>query len=329
MKEFQISKLKQIALLGASPLFSQFAKFNRSKGIRTSLISSPAQKAELPKKEKCWLFEKLDHDFESFIEKYFDLETTLFLSFGARWIFKKRIIENVLGGHLLNFHGTRLPLDAGGADISWKIMRGDRIGMNLVHLVDEGIDSGPILDYENFLFPSSLNIPIEYLEYQKTQLLPFYENFIQKVRSGEKFPLLRQPEYLGRYNPRLKTTLHGYIDWRLPAASLCRFINAFDDPYPGAMSFYRGKLVHLKGVHLHAGETPNHEFMSGLVMRHDKKWVVIATEGSHSLLVEQVLSENGENLLSQIRAGDRFHTPSKYLESALSTRAFFGSKNEG
>ena len=48
--------------------------------------------------------------------------------------------------NLINFHGTRLPLDAGGGGFSWKIMREDRIDNQLVHLIDEGIDTATYLE---------------------------------------------------------------------------------------------------------------------------------------------------------------------------------------
>ena len=46
----------------------------------------------------------------------------------------------------------RLPIDAGGGGFSWRIMRNDRLGNCLVHLVDEGIDTGPILKNNEFIF---------------------------------------------------------------------------------------------------------------------------------------------------------------------------------
>ncbi len=326
MQEFYVENLKQIVLLGASPTFSQIIEFHRSEKIETQIVTSPAQLEELPKGIEPVIFEELDGEFEKFVQKNCQIDKTLFISFGARWIFKKKTIEGILGNHLVNFHGTRLPLDAGGGGFSWRIMRGDRIGMHLVHWVDEGIDTGPIIDYEQFLFPAHLTKPIHYQDFQNEGSFSFYKKFIAKVRGGSKFEPIPQVEYLGRYNPRLKTDVHGYIDWRQSPQSLWKFIAAFDDPYPGAITFHHDKPVRIKSAHLHGGETPNHEFMSGLVMRHDRNWLVVATTGPEALLIEKVISESGENLLPKIKPGDRFYTSQAYLDTALSTRAIFGSR---
>ena len=53
---------------------------------------------------------------------------------GARYIFKKNTIDNFFFNNLVNFHGTRLPLDSGGGGYSWNIMREDRIDNQLDQL---------------------------------------------------------------------------------------------------------------------------------------------------------------------------------------------------
>ena len=54
--------------------------------------------------------------------------------------FEKKLIKSFFKNNLINYHPTRLPLDAGSAGFSWQIMRGDRIHNQLFHLVDETID---------------------------------------------------------------------------------------------------------------------------------------------------------------------------------------------
>ena len=47
-----------------------------------------------------------------------------------------------------------LPIGAGAGHFSWKILNNDRIEMQLIHLVNEKIDAGPIIKYEKGIFPS-------------------------------------------------------------------------------------------------------------------------------------------------------------------------------
>ena len=136
--------------------------------------------------------------------------------------------------------------------------------------------------------------------------------------------------YLGRYNPRLNTEIDGLINWEMDSYDVYNFINAFDDPHKGASTFLNngnfGKL-YLKKVHLHGGDSSNHPFMSGIVSRHDKNWIVVSTKSKHMLLIEEVLDNKGNNIINQIKEGDRFYTPYKELEKSKSTRATISSKS--
>ena len=67
--------------------------------------------------------------------------------------------------------------------MSRRILRGDRIDNQLVHLIDDGIDTGPILDYEKNIFPSDCKIPIQY-ENLVRNFINFYKKFIKNF--GQK-----------------------------------------------------------------------------------------------------------------------------------------------
>ena len=109
---------------------------------------------------------------------------------------------------------------------------------------------------------------------------------------------------------------------------LIRFINAFDDPYKGASSLINRKTLKIafKSAQLHGGEIVNHNFMSGIVTRHDNEWIIIALNSKYSLIVEKIINESGENIIKKIKEGDRFYTSLEYLENAKKFRAFFDSK---
>ena len=72
--------------------------------------------------------------------------------------------------------------------------------------------------------------------------------------------------------------------------------------------------------------------MAGLVIRNDKDWIVVALNSkSHTLLIEKVNNIKGNNILSKIRAGDRFFTPNKFIESSRIKRTkigIFGNKKK-
>ena len=143
---FYIENLNSVVFLGQSNAFSKLIEVNKSLKLNTLIITSSHQSKLIDKKIDYKIFDKLDDKFKNFINKNVKVKNTIFVSFGARYIFKKDAIENFFLNNLVNFHEARLPLDAGGGSFSWKIMREDRIHNQLVHLVDDGLDTGPIID---------------------------------------------------------------------------------------------------------------------------------------------------------------------------------------
>ena len=326
---FYIKNLNSVVFLGQSDVFSELIKVNNSLKLNTLIITSSHQSKLIDKKIDYKVFDKLDDRFKKFINKNIKVKNTIFVSLGARYIFKKDTIENFFSNNLVNFHPARLPLDAGGGMYSWKIMREDRIDNQLVHLIDEGVDSGPIIDNHPSLFPKQCQIPIDFEVYRLKKFIEFYRGFLKQVQNGKYFELKPQLNYLGRYNPRLNTENDGLINWEMDSYDLFNFINAFDEPYKGASTFLNngnfGKL-YLKKVHLHGGDSSNHPYMSGIVSRHDKNWIVVSTKSKHMLLIEEVIDKKGNNVIKDIKAGDRFYTPYKELEKSKKIKTIFNSK---
>ena len=319
---FFLNKIKNIVVLGE--LHQNIKKINDDLSLKTHLITSPSFKLK-NKIVNTKVFSELNKAFENYIKDNFNIDETLFVSFGPRWIFKKNIINKLLKNNLVNFHCTRLPLDAGGAGISWRIMRNDRLGNCLVHLVDCGVDTGPILENYEFIFSKNCKTPKDFENENNIMLHNFYKKFIKDLKSEKKFNIQHQTQYLRRYNPRLNTEINGWINWFNSSNEIYNFINAFDDPFPGASTFIGKKKVRLKDVHLHGGEVKGHSFSSGLITRKSKNWIVVATTDSNHLIIEKVLNFKNHNILENLNEGDRFYTPVNQLVAARSDRVFYKS----
>ena len=247
-------------------------------------------------------------------------EDTIGLSFGAAWIFKEDFID-LFDGKLLNLHGSRLPQDRGGGGFSWRIMRGDKVGVSLIHQILPGIDTGDIIDYENYLFSTKCRIPIDYCKESFFKYFDFMKTFFKRVENQEEFICTGQPEYLSKYWPRLNTDIHGYINWSFNVNDTERFICAFDDPYGGAITFCNDEEVRLKKVFPN-NDGVYHPFQSGIIYRKIKEIIfVVANNGS--LVINDVLNKNGENIISTMMVGDRFYTPQIKLDKALQCRAIY------
>lgn len=315
---FEIKDLNQVVIFGACPNIEEILKINSKLKIKTLIITSPNQKKNFDKKIKINIFKVLDNKFESFISQNCQIDKTLFLSVSSMFIFKKKQIK-FFKNNLINYFPSRLPYDAGRGGFSWHIMREDRILNNTFHIIEENMNTGPIIFEDTKIFPTNCKIPIEYENFKWSQMNSFYETFIKQIISKKKFFITKQSKNLGRYNPSLNTLKNGFIDWSMSPYDLYNFINAFDDPFLGASTFLNqndfGRLF-IKKAHLHGGETGNHPFFSGIISRHDQNWIVVSTTGKYMLLIEEVLNSKGENILGKLKVGNRFVTPGKYIEES-------------
>jgi methionyl-tRNA formyltransferase len=243
--------------------------------------------------------------------------STFGFSVGAPWIFKPAFIER-FGPRLVNSHGTRLPDDRGGAGFSWRIMRGDRQGMFVLHQIDGGIDTGAILVADGFHIPEGCRTPADYTAHTVKIGSSKLKAFMEKVQTaGSSFEALGQPEYLSKYWPRLDTEVHGWIDWSWSAADIDRFICAFDEPYAGASTMLGQERMRLKSSSLILNDGDFHPFQYGQIYRVSDDAVFVAANGGALRI--------GRSIGGMPVIGDRFHTPTAKLDEARSTRARFSA----
>jgi methionyl-tRNA formyltransferase len=311
-----------LTLLGYSPLFAPLSGWAKKAGVGVTVLTAPDQAEQVRQTGVDFtVLDKLDLAARERFPAAFAPDAVA-ISFGARWIVRKAELEGLFHRRLLNAHGTRLPMDRGGGGFSWRIMRGDRIGCLLLHLVDEGIDTGPVAAREDYVIPAGLRTPAAIqADYERRQA-DFVIAFLEQGAPMDA--LLGQPDGIGAYYPRLHTPTHGWIDWSWPAEEIERFILAFDDPFPGARTCWREEIVIVRKAQLHFGETPHHPFQTGLVIRNNGRWLVVALRQGACLIVEEALNESGESLLASIREGDRLFTPAAKLEAALQQRVVIG-----
>lgn len=246
---------------------------------------------------------------------------TIGISFSAAWIFKDHFIR-LFSGRLLNCHGTRLPQDRGAGGFSWRILRGERLGISLIHQIDPGIDTGNIIFFKEYMFPHYCRTPLEYQNYSDLKYQELIDDFLRMVSNNCFFDRISQQEYFSSYWPRLATDIHGYIDWGWSLRDIEKFICAFDDPYNGASTFLNGKKVRLKDCSTTINDGLFHPFQNGMVYRISKDAIHVATEHG-TLLLKKVLDDNGVDIGSEVEIGYRFYTPSTYLEKAKEYRAYY------
>jgi methionyl-tRNA formyltransferase len=225
-------------------------------------------------------------------------------------------------GNIFNVHGSRLPRDRGGGGFSWRLMQGNYYGFALIHQLDAGLDTGGIVKVKEFLYEGK-RTPQAFDSATIEESLILLQELIEDCFSSKELKCASQPEYLSSYWPRLKTDIHGAIDWSWTGEEIARFISAFDEPYPGAFTLLNGKRVHVKSAVFDAQDGVFHPFQSGIIYRISESYAAIATR-TGSILIQSFADENGKEMgLTSLKLGDRLYSTQKMLEKAMQTRVVY------
>ncbi len=198
-------------------------------------------------------------------------------------ILPRRVIDIAPLG-TVNVHGSLLPRWRGAAPIQWAIAAGDTKTGVTTMLIDEGLDTGPILE--------SVETPIEADERApalEARLAALGAELLRQTLAGlETQTLVPKPQ-----DPALATHARplekndGAIDWSLPAQRILWRIRGFD-PWPGAFTTFAGRLLKV----LSARELPVGDGPAGTVSEVQREGIAVFCGEGSRLLVETVQPES-------------------------------------
>ena len=94
--KFFLKNFKNVVFLGQSEIFEKLIDANSSIGLNTFLVTSSDQAKNISSSLEPNIFDKIDDSFKKFVTKNCTIEETLFISMGARYIFKKDTRINYL-----------------------------------------------------------------------------------------------------------------------------------------------------------------------------------------------------------------------------------------
>ncbi|MCK9631758.1 MAG: hypothetical protein M0R30_08940 [Methanoregula sp.] len=249
-----------------------------------------------------------------------DCKSGFRLSAAAPWIFDDAFLQAFEPYGIFNIHGTSLPQDRGGTIVSWQIMNRKRLGFAIIHKMHKNPDAGSILQVQEFIYSSSCRTPLDFIqEYEKQQIDIGINACIGYSKGNLDLKnLSKQPEYLSTYWPRLKSSLNGWIDWSWNGYHLESFILAFDVPYDGAYSTWRGKTIKIKSVFFQP-DLLFAPYQWGLVYRINRgeklRYLAVAINGG-TLYIQSICDQNGIDLINLVAVGDRFLTQPQQLSEA-------------
>ena len=178
----------------------------------------------------------------------------------------------------LNIHPSILPRYRGPSPVVTSILNGDLITGVTIMLLDEGMDTGPLIAQHEFFMKGN-----ETAERLATELFELGGKLLQESipqwQSGE---LTSEPqnEALASVTRKYERA-DGLADWSLSAVELERRVRAFS-PWPGLFTHWNGSGLKIIEVSLISSSST--EFVPGTVVRTDHPDVPAAVATSEGFL---------------------------------------------
>jgi methionyl-tRNA formyltransferase len=140
----------------------------------------------------------------------------------------------------IGFHPAPVPELRGRAVIPWTILLGRRTTGTTLFWMDDGVDSGDILEQE--IFDVAPDETAASLVGKHTAALErMLERVVPALAAGVA-PRRPQDHSRATYCAR-RTPADGLIDWSRGARDVWTLIRAVGDPYPGAFTFSQGRRL--------------------------------------------------------------------------------------
>ncbi len=167
-----------------------------------------------------------------------ELRNAACLSVGFGFIFPAAFLRHV--GPCLNVHGTLLPDYPGARSLNWVIANGEKQSGVTVHMIDQGVDTGPIILQESFSlspFETGTSLVQKTREFEPQVVVKALRLFTEKGATGA-----RQQGFSGKRFADRKPE-HSEIDPNRPLIELVNDIRAADPENYPAYFYLHGQKV--------------------------------------------------------------------------------------
>jgi len=179
-----------------------------------------------------------DGDVFSFVK---NAEIDLFFVVGLSQLVKEPLLSLARAGNV-GFHPTKLPEGRGRGAVAWLIL-GKAKGAASFFLMDEGVDSGPLLGQHEFVVTEN-DYAEDVIEKIKLTIDKVLDDILPKLKAGT-LEVKPQDEskatYLGLRKPK-----DGKIDWCRSAIDIHRLVRATSRPLPGAYTVANGEKIRIQ-----------------------------------------------------------------------------------
>ena len=217
-----------------------------------------------------------------------------------RWIFDKKIIKKYKN-RIFNMHPTMLPEERGSGAFTFRIFNNNFFTCASIHLVDEGVDTGPVLLFTKKRSIKKDSVPEDFLVNSHKDYCILIKKFVMKIKNKGLFKVKKQIIKKSFYLPRFFTDMMGAIDWSWDGRDISSFIKGCSTPYSGAWCkiFYKGKKIKIKIFDCKFIKRSNkiHPFLLGRIFYQNNKIIkVYVKKGVIEIPIKKISYSNKKPL---------------------------------
>ena len=227
-------------------------------------------------------------EFIALIDGY---KPDLLVSMSFNQILKKDIIAYAPKG-FINCHAGALPFYRGRNPLNWVLINGENTFGITVHYVDEGIDTGDIIEQKHFpisthdTYSSLLNIAVtECGEILLSSMQKISENKVKRITQKDIHPV---GTYFG-----MRTFGDENVDFNWPSVRIFNFIRAISSPGPGAR-FWVGRVEYAIEEAVLIPDAVTYIATVGEVIGRHVEGVIVKA-GDSALLIKKIRRVGGTN----------------------------------
>lgn len=221
-----------------------------------------------------------------------------------RYLFSNKIINHPKYG-CFAIHDSLLPKYRGASPLNWAIANGEaKVGATLFE-VNEGVDSGKILDQKSFRIKNDqLFGEINDLMYKT--YLDLIESFVERIEEKD-FRGKKQDESKASYCCR-RTPDDGEINWSKNSREIFNLYRAVSPPAPGCFTFFKNKKIYILDCEIIDDKSSYVGSVCGRIVHSSKSKGYV-----------DVLTGDGILRINTVSVGKRIFSPSKIIKSISST----------
>lgn len=244
------------------------AKRGRGRRVMRSAVAQRAEELGIP------LLQPENVSDPAFVDQLISLQPDCCPIVAYGQLLKKNVLAVPKFGWV-NLHFSLLPMWRGAAPVQWAIRAGDQVTGASTFLLDEGMDTGPILGTitENIRDDDTSASLMERLAHHGATLLL---ESLDALEQGIASPI-PQNDADATYTKKISTD-DAHINWNLPAHIVSRQIRSVT-PAPGAWSTMDGKRMKIGAVQLSEKTTSGEGSTPGQLIFDGKKLWVRTADG--------------------------------------------------